>query len=442
MRTQRRIALLIIFALAILQGCHGGDATSQPNPLATADQLNAERSAINIAATPEVQQAKQLFAQQWLAAAGPVSAETLSYFEGAVDEMVFFMALTISTNDPNYPNIVSLLAAPHTWFGTSVPGSRMVFDNPDSTYRRIPIDPNASYIISGRQNPFPPIDANYSLFDLFNNTISNLSDKELVTAPDGSFTITVDSSPANGRPNHIQSTPQAASLFVRNTVSDWATQSFDTLSVQRVGGPPLPAPRSFNELVGQTAAFLPFLMGTVNAFINRIAEVPVNTLPPISMGGTGGLLSTQAQTYSSFQIADDEALVVTVDLGGAAYFICPVYTRWFTTTDYVNHTQSLNNAQAAANPDGTYTFVVSMKDPGIYNWVDTVGLHEGILNLRWQGLPDQPPASGGVAATIRLIKLADMATTLPSGTRYVTPSERQEQLAARAAAYARRYRDY
>jgi hypothetical protein len=162
----------------------------------------------------------------------------------------------------------------------------------------------------------------------------------------------------------------------------------------------------------------------------------VNSSPPISLGGTGGLLSSQAQTFSRWQLADDEALLVTVTLGGASYLVCPVTNDWFITTDYVNHTQSLNNSQAVANPDGTYTFVISPTDPGVYNWVDTVGMHEGTLNLRWQGLPGP---SAELSATMKLVKLSELPGTLPSGTRYVTRREREFQLVERKASYAGRY---
>ena len=137
-------------------------------------------------------------------------------------------------------------------------------------------------------------------------------------------------------------------------------------------------------------------------------------------------------------VADDEALVLTVNLGGAKYFIAPVYARWLITTDYVNHTQTLNNQQAVPNPDGTYTFVISPTDPHVYNWIDTVGIHEGLLNLRWQGLPSTASASAP-SATLKLVKLADLKGQLPATTRFVTSDERTAQIAARVNSYASRY---
>jgi hypothetical protein len=89
------------------------------------------------------------------------------------------------------------------------------------------------------------------------------------------------------------------------------------------------------------------------------------------------------------------------------------------------------------NADGTLTLVVAPKDPGVSNWLDTTGLHEGTLFVRWQKLPEMlDPHAQGVRS-VRLVKVADLDPALPR----VSPAERKALLAKRAAAYARRYAD-
>ena len=65
-----------------------------------------------------------------------------------------------------------------------------------------------------------------------------LTAHDLVRNADGSFTITVDSTPADGRPNHLQLPSDATLIAARNTLSDWNTQVPIGLSIERVGGPP------------------------------------------------------------------------------------------------------------------------------------------------------------------------------------------------------------
>ena len=57
-------------------------------------------------------------------------------------------------------------------------------------------------------------------------------------------------------------------------------------------------------------------------------------------------LATQLQSAGYFQLADDEALVLTIDPGDAGYFVVPVTNDWTITDDYWNEQTSLNNVQA------------------------------------------------------------------------------------------------
>jgi hypothetical protein len=135
--------------------------------------------------------------------------------------------------------------------------------------------------------------------------------------------------------------------------------------------------------------------------------------------------------FPNFDLAPNQALVITTNLAGATYFGIPVQNIWAVTADYWDHQSSLTNAQALPNPDGTYTFVVSSRDPGVYNWVDTTGLRQGTMVLRWQGVPlgNVPSVSGQV------VDLSKLSSALPAGTVFVTPFERALQLAQREAGF-------
>ncbi|RQT29098.1 hypothetical protein [Burkholderia contaminans] len=439
----RRLLALAVLPF-LLDACGGGSSSitaDSQNPLATPDQLAAEKLAITAVADPSVIAAKATLKANWLAAAqakGGVSSEALTNIDQAVDEAVFSMALAIAAGDPSAPKVVSILAAPHNWYGMNVPGSRTTFDNPDTIYRRIPVDPASSYVLTGKVHAQKPVDFNFSVYNSASATVFNLPGDQLATTADGSYVMNATST-ATGNGNAIPLASGAASLFVRDTIAEWGVQQFNSLAIQRV--PSVSAQPLSAQAVAQTLAATLQKPGAGASFaaFNALGYAQaVNTLPAPSLGGSGGRLANQAATYSAFQLADDEALVVNVNLGGAKYFIAPAYGRWTITTDYINHTQTLNNAQAVANPDGTYTFVVSPTDPGVYNWVDTVGLHQGFLNLRWQGLP-ATPAPQGPSATAQLVKISDLRNVLPATTKYVTASERQAQLAARAGRYSSRY---
>jgi hypothetical protein len=87
------------------------------------------------------------------------------------------------------------------------------------------------------------------------------------------------------------------------------------------------------------------------------------------------------------------------------------------------------------------TFVLSVKDPGVHNWLDPSDLHDGVLTLRWAEFEGGEPADS-LSVTSRLVPLAELEKHLPAGTRFVSPGERKTQLAERAASYAWRLQDH
>ena len=92
-------------------------------------------------------------------------------------------------------------------------------------------------------------------------------------------------------------------------------------------------------------------------------------------------------------------------------------------------------AQSVANEDGTYSFVISKADPGVHNWVDPTDMNEGILTLRWAEFKNGIPGPD-LGADGKVVKLKELTKILPPNTRFITPAERQKQLADRAASYA------
>jgi hypothetical protein len=60
----------------------------------------------------------------------------------------------------------------------------------------------------------------------------------------------------------------------------------------------------------------------------------------------------------------------------------------------------MGHERARPNEDGTRTYVVSLRDPEVSNWLDADGLEEGTLLIRWQqigaaGSPGAEPSSKG-----------------------------------------------
>jgi len=460
--------------------------TTAVSPLGTKDQIDAEKLATQIVNSPIVKLAKVVLKLAWRAAAeknfalvGGPDAENLAALDRAVDEYALQAALELQLLNPNDPHVLQQVMPPHTWYGETFGGARILYDNPDTIYRMIPVNNASSYVITGRFDGPKPADTTFSvLTGLTGTTTSVLTGRDLVLNDDGSFTITVDSSPADGRPNHLQLPTGATLITARNTLSDWNTQVPMSLSVERIDGPP-------NNLFSQLGAYDIPLIGSLFSSVPIISPllslVPPLKSPPLVLRATetaivmalglnmepqymavattdsetgelrppntlsdpahnASFLATQLQSAGYFQLDDTEALVLTIDPGNARYFNVPVTNDWTITDNYWDQQTSLNNVQAKKNPDGTYTLVVSPTDPGVANWVSTGGLNQGTLSIRFQDLDPDSDVTPTVSA--KVVSLDDLASVLPPTTVYVTPEKRAADLAVRKAGYDNRYAPY
>ena len=461
--------------------------TNQVSPLGTPVQISRERTAMNTAATLPVTVMKFVLRQGFLAAAnkqfalvGGPDAANLAALDNAVNEYALASAFSEQILNPMDPAVVTQVAAPHSWYGLDVGGSRLLYDNPDTIYRFIPVNKTSEYVLTGRIFDGIPADTTFSVLEgTSGKTSSILTLKDLDVSADGSFVITVSGEAATpGQTNHLQLTSSSTLIAARNTLGDWAAEEPMELDVHRVSGPPnslfaqlggfvlLGSLVNDNPLLASLASLIPplgiaeapLVRGTLTALLMiarganqeakymALATTDPNTgalRPPNVMtqpASNAEFLANQLQSNGYFQLAANEALVLTIDPASAGFFNVPIYNDWTITDDYWNQQTSLNNDQAVVNPDGTYTLVVSPTDPGVANWVSTGGLNQGTISMRFQNVsaPEQDPP------TVRseVVSIGQLGTVLPGTTVYVTPDERAAQLAARQFGYNKRYAPY
>jgi hypothetical protein len=106
---------------------------------------------------------------------------------------------------------------------------------------------------------------------------------------------------------------------------------------------------------------------------------------------------------------------------------------WGESLDYANHQSSLNGHQAALDADGVFRAVVSARDPGVANWLDTVGHREGSLIYRLN-IADSAPYP-----ETRVVPWSGLQRELPADTRRVAPLERAAAIDRRREHVRRRF---
>lgn len=312
--------------------------------------------------------------------------------------------------------------------------ARQGLDNPDALYWSAYLAEEAEYVVRGRRGStadlsFQVMGGSYSA-DAAPTSLAAFDDRELDVAPDGSFEW------------RFGPLPGAKTLIVREVYNDWDTEERGQLWIERVdtAGRPAEIP-SRDRLAKQYEIAGKLLVGSIRtwfAFPQFFQyQEPANTLtvPKATPGG----LASQRSSIGHYELADDEALVVTVpECTNCAYQAIQVGSDWYASTDYETHQTSLTKAQSAVDPDGMLRYVISEQPPGgsgIANWLETTGHRTGPIMLRWQRLErDLGPDDG---PRVEKVRVADLPDVLPHFAP-LTAEEYGARLLARQRSVARR----
>ncbi|MET0986067.1 MAG: hypothetical protein ABW034_11750, partial [Steroidobacteraceae bacterium] len=228
--------------------------------------------------------------------------------------------------------------------------------------------------------------------------------------------------------------PGVRALLIRESLGDWSAQLPLQIAIRRLGAPTAEPP-SQAALVERAVTLLSQYTDVLVNFQTRFNPFPTNSLSkPLARPGGWGFVAT-----GNFKLASDEALLVSLDSLDSRYFAIMLTTPWLTSLPHVHATGSFNLSQSQRSADGSFTYVISARDPKVHNWLDTGGLQDGTLTVRWQApSPAAATRADSAVKSIKVVKLADLKTVLPNGTATVEPQARERLVELRAASYARR----
>jgi len=323
-------------------------------------------------------------------------------------------------------------------------------DNPDQRYAFAKVRGDATYRIWGTLGTQRGLE-----FQLYagepwrkggGRSVSTLAFEDVRFDADGRFEVLLspEAPKAGGPGNWLANAPDATELIVRQVFSDWQGETPGEVHIDRVGfegkAKPVLAPGDMAARLEKTADDLTRTVATWPEFVReRYFEArPANTLSrpadPTSVGGVKGRFMSNGH----FELAPDEALLVTLWPIGARYQGIQLTDPWFSSLEYANRQTSLTADQAHRSADGAYRFVVSARDSGIQNWLDTTGLPNGTILIRFDGseLDRFPPEK---VPTAERGKLAEIRARLPRDTPALSAAEREAAIAERRRAVQLRF---
>ncbi|MCB9753758.1 MAG: DUF1214 domain-containing protein [Myxococcales bacterium] len=241
-----------------------------------------------------------------------------------------------------------------------------------------------------------------------------LEASELELAEDGTFEIIVSARRHPG--NWLPMTAETGALIVRQTYLDRATERLAALEITCLSPEARPqqlTPQALEEGLRTTGMFV----AGASLLFARWAhgfQRHSNTLPlfdPERSNQAGG--DPHIRYYHShWALGPDEALVIEATPPPCQHWNFQLNNHWMESLDYRYFTVHVNKHTAVYERDGSVRIVVAHRDPGLPNWINTVGHSSGTMCFRWVRAEHHPQPQTRVLTIAALAELARARTSV------------------------------
>ncbi len=309
-------------------------------------------------------------------------------------------------------------------------------DCPDAAYLTTGIRGDLTYRVTGNVGTvrYLSFQANTGMANH-----GNIRNDELKTDADGNFELWIG--PDEHESNWLETPPETNMLIIRQFFSDWDHEQRASLQIELVSDPPADADTDVlvatpDRVVRQLDAVGKWLEANIK-FWNDVEVLGQgarhNSFDDATVKSEMGGAQENINGWGHYDLGPDEAMIVEATPSPAVYWSLHIGNFWWESLDYAARHTSLNDSQAVLDDDGVFRAVVAHQDPGVPNWLDTMGHTKGPLLFRWV------VAEHGPAATTKVVPFSEIRDHLPTSTGTVTPDERAEVIKARRRAVQRRF---
>jgi hypothetical protein len=359
--------------------------------------------------------------------------------------------LALETRNPRYPAL-------HVFCS---PTRKLGSDNADCIYMQAWIDGESVYRVTGKMGTCrmwnitvqgPRSNTAYGtegriLHEPFGDTPeANLFGHELNTNWDGSFELYIGGE-RQGQ-NWLPTTKGSRKLFLRQYFDSWDETPAD-YRIERVGmDAPRPIP-TVEEMVEAMRWAGTFCYEAVEFWPEWVWESG-DQIDPAAINRFNGRNLAERKPWSAeteardlrrgrlitmmrWGLARDEALILEFEAFDGFWMITSE-GLFGDSMDYMHRPVSYTPSRTAVDADGRIRLVLSAQDPGYSNWIDNQGYTSGVINFRnihSRRMPD---------FRTTVVKFADLAAHMPTGSRMSSAAERTAELWARFNAIRRRYK--
>ena len=306
---------------------------------------------------------------------------------------------------------------------------------PDIIYSILPVDGRQTYRIHGRHG-----DVRLLMLQVFNRPMGIDGSRctgnyEYAKSDEGNDEINIVLSPTEQKGHWIPLDPASDFnfIFIRRIVLDWEDDA-GKLEIELLGDPvgkqeddDQLSEDDFARRIEMAADFqhehmvknwgiapYDFMLKMAGGHTNTWANVPGELMEQLTASPSSNY------AFLPYDIKPDEALVIELDVpANSAYWSFQLADVWGKAIDYMYAQTDFNMQQAAIDSGNKVRAVISLRDPGLLNWLDPVGRAQGLCFLRnYRSESFKQP-------TVRSVKLDELRQLLPTESKWVTPEQRQ-----------------
>jgi hypothetical protein len=272
---------------------------------------------------------------------------------------------------------------------------KMGADNPDNYYFNAQIDGSQfEYKLTGKRNT-----VHYIGFFTQNGSYGTtgglapcgqLEGTDLILEKDGSFEIIL-SKEKRGK-NWLQIEDETGLVMVRQTFTNRFKEVPAELKIENLDGRKSPStitPKMIDEGLKMASLFVagaPLLFARWAKGFKKHANQLPQFDPQVSSAAGGDKNIIYYHSY--WNLEKDEALLITAKPPECDSWNFQLNNYWMESLDYRYFNICVSKGNAKYEKDGSIKVIVSSKDPGVGNWINTCDHSEGTMCWRWYRLPE------------------------------------------------------
>ncbi len=289
-------------------------------------------------------------------------------------------------------------------------------DNPDAEYDNIGLDNRWDYVIRGNVGTVRHVSFTITGSRVAGGRapmIGYFNERTLQPDASGEFEIHLTKRDDGGS-NWVDTSSGISSILIRQYIGDREAEVLATYDVSVVGREPdSEIPYSTDAEVARgiagTTYGLQYMLTMHRTLMPELFDHP-NEFARLNSDDFGADISSTDNLYmfGTFQIEEDEALLIETDPLDVRYWNIAIESRWHESVDYLTRRTHRSLDDAIVDADGKLRFVLAHGKTGHPNWLDTGGHTEGFMTFRWVGERDNQ----ATLPTVTRMKRSEVAAAL------------------------------